>query len=93
MRTRVLRGLPEGTLERPAWNRGTTALTVQGFDKGRGPVGLPPIGQACPLPAEPDQGPREGSLVKSRSGPAAPRDAPARISGGEAATFWVLGPA
>jgi hypothetical protein len=41
---------------------------VQGFDKGRGPVGLPPIGQACYLPAWPDQGPREGSLVKSRSG-------------------------
>jgi hypothetical protein len=34
---------------------------------------LPPIGQTCHLPAEPDQGPREGSLVKSRSGPAAPR--------------------
>jgi Clp amino terminal domain, pathogenicity island component len=48
------------------------ALRVQEFDKGRGPVGLPPIGQACHLPAWPGQGPREGSLVKSRSGPAAP---------------------
>jgi len=37
---------------------GRTALRVQGFDKGRGPVGLPPIGQACQLPAWPDQGPR-----------------------------------
>jgi hypothetical protein len=25
---------------------------------------LPPIGQACHLPAEPDQGPREGSLCQ-----------------------------
>jgi hypothetical protein len=32
-----------------------TTLRVQEFDKGRGPVGLPPIGQACDLPAWPDQ--------------------------------------
>jgi hypothetical protein len=49
---------------------------VQGFDKGRGPVGLSPIGQACHLPAEPHQGPREGSLVRSRSAPQ-----PARCAG------------
>ena len=49
--------------------RTAAALRVQGFDKGRGPVGLPPIGQACQLPAWPDQGPREGSLVKFRGGP------------------------
>ena len=45
-----------------------TALRVQEFDKGRGPVGFPPIGQACDLPVEPDEGPREGSLVKFRGG-------------------------
>jgi hypothetical protein len=47
---------------------GATALSVQEFDKGRGPVGFPPIGQACDLPVEPDGGPREGSLVKFRGG-------------------------
>jgi transposase len=49
-------------------SRCATTLRAQEFDKGRGPVGLPPIGQACDLPAWPDQGPREGSLVKFRSG-------------------------
>jgi Transposase IS116/IS110/IS902 family len=44
-----------------------TAPSVQGSGKGRGPAGSPPIGQACDLPAWPHQGPREGSLVKSRS--------------------------
>jgi hypothetical protein len=48
--------------------REATALSVQEFDKGRGPVGFPPIGQACDLPVEPDEGPREGSLVKFRGG-------------------------
>jgi len=46
--------------------RTAAALRVQGFDKGPGPVGLLLIGQACQLPAWPDQGPREGSLVKFR---------------------------
>ena len=46
-------------------------MRVQEFDKGRGPVGLPSIGQACDLPTWPDQGPREGSLVKFRSGASA----------------------
>jgi hypothetical protein len=57
-----------------------TAPVVQGFDKGRGPVGLPLIGQACQLPVWPDQGPREGSLVKSRRGAV-----PARRAGRRAA--------
>jgi hypothetical protein len=47
-----------------------TALRVQEFDKGRGPVGFLPIGQACHLPVWPDEGPREGSLVKFRGRPA-----------------------
>jgi hypothetical protein len=45
-----------------------TTLRVQEFDKERGPVGLPSIGQACDLPAWPDQAPREGSLVKFWTG-------------------------
>ena len=83
-------------------NGGATALRVKGFDKGRGPVGLPPAGQACHLPLQPGEGPREGSLVKSRSGRPArcgysPPDvaAPLKecggqqgVSGGEAAAFW-----
>ena len=32
-----------------------TALRVQEFDKRRGLVGFPPIGQACDLPVWPDQ--------------------------------------
>ena len=48
-----------------------TTLRVQEFDKGRGPVGLPPIGQACDLPEWPDQGLREGSLVKFPERPSA----------------------
>ena len=53
------------------------ALRVQEFDKGRGPVGFPPIGQACDLPVEPDEGPREGSLVKFRGGPVSSMPMPA----------------
>jgi hypothetical protein len=52
-----------------------TALSVQEFDKGRGPVGFPPIGQACDLPVEPD-----GVLARvplSNSGAAAQSDADA----------------
>ena len=48
--------------------REATALSVQEFDKGRGPVGFPPVGQACDLPVEPDEGPRGGYLVKFRGG-------------------------
>ena len=47
---------------------GRRALSVQEFEKGRGPVGFSPIGQACDLPVELDEGPREGSLVKFRGG-------------------------
>ena len=72
--------------------RTAAALRVQGFDKGPGPVGLLLIGQACQLPAWPDQGPREGSLVKSRSGQL-PAQSSRKISGGEAATFCALGSA
>ncbi len=46
-----------------------TALRVQEFDKGRGPVGLPGrSGRLVSCPVWPDEGPREGSLVKFRGG-------------------------
>ena len=68
-----------------------TALRVQEFDKGRGPVGLPPIGQACDLPAWPDQGPREGSLVKFWSGHQPDADAH-RERGHSARRAWLVTP-
>jgi hypothetical protein len=68
-----------------------TTLRVQEFDKGRGPVGLPPIGQACDLPAWPDQGPCEGSLVKFWGGHQPDADAH-RERGHSARRAWRVTP-
>jgi len=61
----LIKSGPRSAEPSPAWSGGAAAPAVQGFDKGRGPVGLPPIGQACHLPAWPDQGPRGSSLFCS----------------------------
>ena len=60
-------------------NSGATALSVQEFDKGRGPVGFPPIGQACDLPVEPDGGVL-ARVPLSNSGAAGQLDADAHWS-------------
>src|SRR4249920_2818844 len=69
-----------------------TTLRVQEFDKGRGPVGLPPIGQACDLPTWPDQGPREGSLVKFWSGHQPDADAHRERRHPAQRAWWVTTP-
>ena len=67
-------------------------MRVQEFDKGRGPIGLPPIGQACDLPAWPDQGPREGSLVKFWSGHQPDADAHRERRHPAQRAWWVTTP-
>jgi len=44
----------------PPTNLRARPLRAQEFDEGRGPVGVPPIGQACGLPDRPGQGPGRG---------------------------------
>jgi len=58
----------------PAMAIRATTLRVQEFDRGRGPVGLPPIGQACYLPHGPIRVlarvplPNSGAVISSDRG-------------------------